>query len=135
LTAVLVSRVGVDRVSAIDPGRIAEMARTTATGGVVAASVWDHARDKGPLSAFWSAARSLDLSAPDESDLQGVTEGHLVELFTAAGLSNVASSSLTVTVEHSSLEGLKTVCTRVPESAPELRLCSSILTVTTRPCP
>ena len=83
---------------------IAEMARTTTPGGVVAASVWDHAGHKGPLSAFWSAARSLDPSAPDESDLPGVAEGHLAELFAVAGLTDVASSSLTVTVEHPSFD-------------------------------
>jgi len=152
LTSVLVNRVGVDQVSAIDPSEsfvqvvrstyptmdvqrsraeslpfpdgtfdvvlaqlvvhfmtdpvagIAEMARTTAPGGVVAASVWDHAGGKGPLSAFWSAVRSWDPSASDESDLPGTAEGHLVELFAAAGLTYVASSSLTITIEHPSFE-------------------------------
>jgi len=152
LTAVLVSRVGVQGVSAVDPSAsfvevvrtaypsmdvqrsgaesltfpdrsfdavlaqlvvhfmtdpvlgITQMARTTAPGGVVAASVWDHAGDKGPLSAFWSAARSLDPSVPDESGLPGVAEGHLAELFATAGLTDVTSSSLTVAVEHSSFE-------------------------------
>jgi hypothetical protein len=33
-----------------------------------------------------------------------VAEGHLAELFATAGLTDVASSSLTVTVEHSSFE-------------------------------
>jgi hypothetical protein len=80
------------------------MARTTAPGGVVAACVWDHAGGKGPLSAFWSAARSLNPSAPDESDLPGVAEGHLAELFATAGLADVTSSSLTVTVAHPSFE-------------------------------
>jgi SAM-dependent methyltransferase len=152
LTSVLVSRVGVEHVSAVDPSEsfvdvvraaypsidvhlsgaeslpfpdgtfdlvlaqlvvhfmtdpvrgIAEMGRTARPGGVVAASVWDHAGDKGPLSAFWSVARSLDPSAPHESDLPGVAEGHLAELFTAAGLTDVTSSSLTVRVEHASFE-------------------------------
>jgi SAM-dependent methyltransferase len=152
LTAVLVSRAGVDRVFAVDPSEsfvevvraaypsmdvqrsgaeslpfpdrsfdavvaqlvvhfmtdpvtgISEMARTATRGGVVAASVWDHAGGKGPLAAFWSAARSLDPSAPDESDLPGVAEGHLAELFTSAGLTDVTSSSLTVSVEHPSFE-------------------------------
>jgi SAM-dependent methyltransferase len=152
LTAVLVNRVGVEGVSAVDPSEsfvgavrarypsmdvqrsgaedlpypnavfdavlaqlvvhfmtdpvrgIAEMARTAVRGGVVAASVWDHAADKGPLSAFWSAVRSMDPSAPDESRLPGVTEGHLADLFTAAGLRDVSSSSLTVHVAHSTFE-------------------------------
>jgi SAM-dependent methyltransferase len=88
-----------------DPVRgISEMARTTAAGGVVAACVWDHAGDKGPLAAFWAAARSLDPSAPDESDLPGVAEGHLAELFAAAGLTGIESSSLTVDVEHAGFD-------------------------------
>ena len=33
-----------------------EMGRVTWGGGVVAASVWDHACDRGPLAAFWRAA-------------------------------------------------------------------------------
>src|SRR4051794_4956319 len=32
-----------------------EMARVTRSGGVVAASVWDHSGANGPLSLFWRA--------------------------------------------------------------------------------
>ena len=57
-----------------DPVRgIAQMARTTAPGGVVAATVWDHAGELGPLAAFWAAVRTLDPDAPDESHLPGET--------------------------------------------------------------
>lgn len=64
-----------------------EMARVTRPGGVVAASVWDHARRAGPLTAFWTAVRSIDPGAADESTMPGVREGHLAELFGSAGLS------------------------------------------------
>src|SRR5687768_1021997 len=37
-----------------------EMGRVTRPGGVVAACVWDHAGDGGPLSAFWQAVRETD---------------------------------------------------------------------------
>lgn len=152
LTAVLVDRLGVDAVSAVDPSAsfvdvvrrtypsmdvrragaedlpfddasfdlvlaqlvvhfmtdpvrgLAEMRRVTAPGGVVAASVWDHAGGKGPLAAFWSAVRSLDPTAPDESHLPGVAEGHLAELAAAAGLADVRSTALTVHVEHPTFE-------------------------------
>lgn len=88
-----------------DPVRgIGQMRRTARPGGLVAACVWDHAGGKGPLAAFWSAVNSLDPGAPDESSLPGVVEGHLAELFTAAGLADVASSSLTVTIEHPTFE-------------------------------
>ena len=43
-----------------------EMGRVTRAGGVVAACVWDHAGDRGPLAAFWRAARELDRAAPDD---------------------------------------------------------------------
>ncbi|MGI5241097.1 class I SAM-dependent methyltransferase [Dactylosporangium sp. CA-139066] len=75
-----------------------EMARVTRPGGVVAACVWDHAGGTGPLSAFWRAALELDPAAPDESGLAGAREGHLAELFTAAGLRHIESTTLTVRV-------------------------------------
>ncbi len=62
------------------------MRRVHAPGGVVAACVWDHAGRQGPLRLFWDAARSLDPGLDDESRLPGTREGHLVELFRAAGL-------------------------------------------------
>ena len=64
---------------------LAEMARVTRRGGVVAACVWDHAGGHGPLSLFWQAARELDPEVHDESQLAGAREGHLAELFEAAG--------------------------------------------------
>jgi SAM-dependent methyltransferase len=75
---------------------IAEMARVTRTGGVVAASVWDHGGGTGPLSLFWQAVHDLDPSVRDESGLAGARDGHLVELFAAAGLSDAAQTTLTV---------------------------------------
>jgi SAM-dependent methyltransferase len=71
-----------------------EMARVTRPGGVVAACVWDHAGGKGPLGLFWEAARELDAGVRDESMLAGAREGHLAELFTAAGLRDVQSTTL-----------------------------------------
>ena len=61
-----------------DPNKgLAEMGRVTRRGGVVAACVWDHAGDLGPLSLFWRPARDLDPQVDDESELPGVREGHL----------------------------------------------------------
>jgi SAM-dependent methyltransferase len=81
-----------------------EMARVTRYGGVVAACVWDHAGDRGPLTAFWTAVRELDPSADDESELAGVREGHLAELFTQAGLGVAEDTALTVQVRHATFE-------------------------------
>jgi SAM-dependent methyltransferase len=83
---------------------IAEMARVARPGGTVAVNVWDHFGGAGPLAAFWDAVRTLDPGAPDESDLPGVREGHLAELFGAAGLPGPVSGSLTVEVGHESFE-------------------------------
>jgi SAM-dependent methyltransferase len=81
-----------------------EMSRVTRTGGVVAACVWDHAGDQGPLQAFWEAAHELDPDVADESQLPGTREGHLAELFDEAGLHDVEDAALTVRVEHPSFE-------------------------------
>jgi SAM-dependent methyltransferase len=81
-----------------------EMARVTRRGGVVAACVWDHAGGQGPLSAFWEAARRLDPEIEDESALAGSREGHLGELFHAAGLDEIQESTLSVTVSHPSFD-------------------------------
>jgi len=83
---------------------LAEMSRVTRRGGVVAACVWDHAGDQGPLYIFWQAARELDPDVDDESTLAGVREGHLAKLFQTAGLREIEASALTVTVEHPSFE-------------------------------
>jgi SAM-dependent methyltransferase len=83
---------------------LSEMARVTRLGGVVAACVWDHAGDHGPLRVFWRAAHALDPEVDDESRLPGVREGHLVELFGAAGLHEIADTILWVSLEHASFD-------------------------------
>jgi SAM-dependent methyltransferase len=78
-----------------------EMARVTRSGGTVAACVWDHAPSgKGPLVVYWEAAHELDPAAADESALAGAREGHLAELFDAAGLRDVEDTALEIGVEH-----------------------------------
>lgn len=84
---------------------IGEMARATRPGGVVAACVWDYAGAHGPLSTFWQAAHDLDPNVRDESDLPGVRDGHLVELFERAGLTSVRQATLTVRASFADLEG------------------------------
>ena len=84
---------------------IGEMVRVTRRDGVVAACVWDYAGRTDPLSDFWRAARELDPAVADESERAGTREGHLEELFHAAGLHNVEATALSVSLEHSSFEG------------------------------
>jgi SAM-dependent methyltransferase len=81
-----------------------EMARVTREHGVVAACVWDLAGGGGPVSLFWEAAHELDPDVEDESKLAGAREGHLAELFEAAGLHEIGDGALSVTVEHRSFE-------------------------------
>jgi len=81
-----------------------EMARVTIQGGVVAACVWDHGGGEGPLSRFWNAARELDREVDDESQLAGAREGHLGELFSAAGLDAIEETALSITIEHPSFD-------------------------------
>jgi SAM-dependent methyltransferase len=83
---------------------LAEMARVTRRGGVVTACVWDHAGGHGPLSLCWRAARQLDPGVFDESKLAGAREGHLAELFEAAGLDEIEEAVLSASLEHPSFE-------------------------------
>jgi SAM-dependent methyltransferase len=83
---------------------LAEMARVTARGGQVAACTWDLAGDRSPLSHLWSSVRRIDPRVPDESHLPGAREGQLSELATRAGLRDVESTELSVTVTHPGFE-------------------------------
>jgi SAM-dependent methyltransferase len=83
---------------------LTEMARVTRADGVIAACVWDHHGAHGPLSLFWREARRLDPDVDDESQLPGVREGHLAELFAASGLREVESTVLWVSLEHATFD-------------------------------
>lgn len=83
---------------------LAEMARVTRQGGVVAACVWDYGGGQSPLGPFWQAARELDRGIEDESRLAGAREGHLAELFEAAALNAIEEVALSVSLEHRSFE-------------------------------
>ncbi len=75
---------------------LTDMARVTRPGGTVAACVWDYGGDRGPLGPFWPAARTIDAEVEDESNLPGTRSGHLGELFTSAGLVEIADGAITV---------------------------------------
>ena len=81
-----------------------EMARVTRSGGVVSACVWDHGGSRGPLTAFWRAARELDPNAGDESAMAGTHGGDLTALFEAAGLREVEETSLPISFRHGTFE-------------------------------
>jgi SAM-dependent methyltransferase len=83
---------------------LAEMRRVTRGGGVVAACVWDHGGGRTPMAAFWQAVHGLHPDAPDETRQAGAREGHLAELFEAAGVGDVEAAALHVTREHATFE-------------------------------
>ena len=82
-------------------GGLREMGRV---GGLVAATVWNHATGTGPLATFWQAVKDLDPDAADEATLPGTGEGDLGVLAREAGFRDVRESSLTVTVPYSSFD-------------------------------
>jgi len=79
-----------------------EMARVTR--GTVAATVWDYGGGAGPLSLFCSAVRDLDPASEGEGEQAGTREGHLGELFAAAGLTQVRTTALGVAVSYQSFQ-------------------------------
>ena len=83
---------------------LAEMRRVTRPGGVVAATVWDHAGGSSPVAPFWRAAHGLGLDAPDESSFAGTREGHLAELLSAVGCTDVEDGALSSRVEHATFD-------------------------------
>jgi len=83
---------------------VGEMARVTRPGGIVAACVWDHGTGRGPLSPFWAAAKTLDLSTGGESKMVGASPGQLAGLLTDAGVHEVEETAIVVSVEHPTFE-------------------------------
>ncbi len=83
---------------------LTEMKRVTLGGGLVAACVWDYARERTPLSVFWKAARQLDPSIETETNPPGSTPGDLGKLFEEAGIVDVEEATLSVEVEHPDFE-------------------------------
>lgn len=80
------------------------MARVTRPGGTVAATVWDFAGGAAPVSTFWRAAQEVVPTAPGEASLPGAHEGHLVSLLRRAGLGDIESTLLEVSLRFSSFE-------------------------------
>jgi SAM-dependent methyltransferase len=83
---------------------LAEMARVTRPGGLVAACVWDHGAQRGPLSLFWRAVHDLDPANRGEGDLPGTHEGQLGLLAQEADLREVTETALTTSLRCRSFD-------------------------------
>lgn len=86
---------------------VQEMARVVRPGGHVSACVWDADDGMEMLRAFWDAAVAIGSDTPDEArGLRFGGPGDITALFSAAGLDDVAESTLRVTSDYSSFDEL-----------------------------
>jgi SAM-dependent methyltransferase len=83
-----------------DPVRaVAEFARVTRTGGVVAAYVWDYAEGMAMIRHFWDAATAIDPAAADLDEARRFPLCHpepLRSLWTDGGLTRVAVEAVDI---------------------------------------
>ena len=87
------------------PAGVAEMARVTRPGGVVAAAVWDYGAGMTILRRFWDAARTIDPESGDESQMRYCTPDDLGHLW-ASTLDDVRVSEATVHAQYTGFEDL-----------------------------
>ena len=83
---------------------LTEMARVTRPDGVVAACVWDHASDQGPLSHFWQRGARARPRGRGRSQLAGAREGHLARVVRSGRAARDRGGGLTASLEHASFD-------------------------------
>ncbi|MCB9561556.1 MAG: class I SAM-dependent methyltransferase [Kofleriaceae bacterium] len=85
---------------------VAEMARVTRPGGVVAAAVWDYGGGMEMLRVFWdhAVAEAPALASRDEAHLPLCRQGELGALWRAAGLVDVVEAPLTIELGFASFD-------------------------------
>ncbi|MGY4653079.1 class I SAM-dependent methyltransferase [Mycobacterium sp. URHB0021] len=103
LTQRRADRLGPESVRAVDPSE-SFVAATRKRCGLWPPLVWDYGGNAGPLSVFWSAVRDIDPTSEGEGERAGTREGHLAELFAAAGLTQIRTTVLTVAVAYEGFE-------------------------------
>jgi SAM-dependent methyltransferase len=84
---------------------IAEMARVTRPGGVVAACTWDFSGGMELLGTYWESARALDPGAT-ESETSAFDEARLDALWREAGLGDVEVDALVVSSRYEDFDEL-----------------------------
>jgi len=89
---------------------VQEMRRVTRSGGLVAASVWDYAGEMTMLRAFWDAATGVDPNRAPALDegrrMRYCQPEELAELWTDAGLEDVATDAIAVDAAYEDFEDL-----------------------------
>lgn len=83
---------------------LTEMKRVTRAGGWVGATVWDLAASRAPMWPLWDAVAEIAPEHPGERDFRGGSRESLVAILDDAGLHDVESVELPVTVSHPSFE-------------------------------
>ena len=86
---------------------VAEMARVTAAGGVIAAYVWDYAGEMQLMRRFWDAAAALDPHAATLDEARRFPICHpaaLESLFRGARLQNVETRAIDVTTRFADFD-------------------------------
>jgi len=84
---------------------IAEMARVTRAGGVVAACTWDFSGGMKLLGTFWESARALDPGAA-ETETSAFDKARLDALWRGAGLGDVEVDALVVSSRYEDFDEL-----------------------------
>ena len=80
------------------------MAGVVKPGGTVAVSAWDFGGGRSPLALFWQAAHAVDPEGDEDAAWPGGRAGSLAEYLDAAGLTDVRSGEITVTVPYRDIE-------------------------------
>jgi len=86
---------------------VAEMARATKPGGLVAAYVWDYAGKMQFMRHFWNAAAALDPVAADLDEGRRFplcNPGPLADLFQGAGLTSVEVQPIDIWTEFNNFD-------------------------------
>jgi SAM-dependent methyltransferase len=83
---------------------IAEMARVTRPGGVVAACTWDFSGGMKLLGTYWESAKALEPGA--ESESSAFDEARLDALWRGAGLGDVEIGTLVVSSQYEDFDEL-----------------------------
>jgi SAM-dependent methyltransferase len=85
---------------------VAEMARVTRPGGLVAACVWDFTGGMTMLASYWQAVREIDPKEQGEAVRFGGKPGELAEVWRRAELREVVDSELAVSSHYADFDEL-----------------------------